>query len=520
MIKKIIIIFTVCLSVCGQSQETTKYWETFASHKLKKTDSIRFTLNHIIQEHDSIPATTTAAIIGADSDNLYLNFNGNRFLHLSTDSMCIIEHDYENITYGPRNYNVSSLKNLYNFIKRNQTFNLYTFAPYYSHPGKIDIGRIEEITDTLLDKTHYHIVKSVYQEGWNYNKKTKKFDIPLVYYLWTYCNDETHWVDKVVVSQTNNRNEKYEILEFKDIDSSGMSQAEKSQFDRFNIKYNKYAVYDYTMKPAPSVAFSGTDTTLTDALLAAPLVNALGDTTRLLDVNGWILLEFWTYGCHPCTEFIVSLKKEKDSLGHTRLEQDGIQIFCINIGGPATPKFIDYAHRLNATEYLYASREMGAMEIKITPTYYLFAPNHNLVYTGYSKNITDTLLRAKGKYEETHHLTSPKGIKAKGPIISMDKTEHDYGILLEGANGKCVFNVRNTGDKPLVIDHVTSSCGCTTAEYPDKPIDPGRTGKIIVEYGTHNIGSFRKTIIVVSNAVNKQKTILKIKGQVVKKNKN
>lgn len=517
MKKVIIILFSLYLSLCGQSQEAANYWESFASLRLKNTDSICFTLTYSRHEHDTVPNIKNTAIIGADRKNLYIISHETRLLHISTDSMCIIEHDYENITYGPRYYNVRNQQNLYGFIKRNQTFNLYSYAPYYSQPGKIDIGKIEDITDTLIGETPYHIVKSVYQEGWNYNKKTKKYDIPLIHYMWTYCNDETHWVDKVQASPTDNLDGIYEILEFKNIDTSRMTHEWKSQFDRFNTKYKKYAVYDYTVMPAPSVAYSGADTTLTDSLLNAPLVNAMGDTIRLADVNGWFVLEFWTYGCRPCVEFMADLKKEKDSLGYTQLEHNGVRIFCINNEGPATPKFIDYAKRLMATEYMYASREMGAMEIRVTPTYYLFSPNRDPVYIGYSKNITETLLSAKRKYEESHHNKSITGKKNKGSIISIDKKEHDYGTLTEGDNGICTFTIKNAGDKPLVIDHISTSCGCTTVEFPQKPIPPGKMGKIIVEYNTSELGSFRKTIVVVSNATNEHKTVLKIKGRVVKK---
>ena len=68
---------------------------------------------------------------------------------------------------------------------------------------------------------------------------------------------------------------------------------------------------------------------------------------------------------------------------------------------------------------------------------------------------------------------------------------------------------------PLTIDHTSSSCGCTTAEYPKKPIAPGQKKKIVVRYNTSNVGSFQKTIVVVSNATNNPKTVLKIKGNVI-----
>ncbi len=97
--------------------------------------------------------------------------------------------------------------------------------------------------------------------------------------------------------------------------------------------------------------------------------------------------------------------------------------------------------------------------------------------------------------------------------ISFPKTEHNFGTLKQDGDGTCKFTFRNTGQKPLVLSKVRTSCGCTTPYWPKKPIMPGRTGEINIEYDTHRIGNFQKTITVYSNA---KPVILKIKGTVQK----
>jgi hypothetical protein len=89
----------------------------------------------------------------------------------------------------------------------------------------------------------------------------------------------------------------------------------------------------------------------------------------------------------------------------------------------------------------------------------------------------------------------------------------DYGEIERGSDGIRVFEFTNTGNVPLVISNVRSSCGCTIPKKPEEPIMPGKTGKIEVKYDTNRVGPIRKAITVTSNADTPTK-VLKIKGTV------
>jgi len=89
----------------------------------------------------------------------------------------------------------------------------------------------------------------------------------------------------------------------------------------------------------------------------------------------------------------------------------------------------------------------------------------------------------------------------------------DYGVIEKGSDGVRVFEFTNTGDAPLIISKVSSSCGCTIPKKPEKPILPGETGEIQVKYDTNRPGPIRKAITVISNASTPTK-VLKIKGEV------
>ena len=71
----------------------------------------------------------------------------------------------------------------------------------------------------------------------------------------------------------------------------------------------------------------------------------------------------------------------------------------------------------------------------------------------------------------------------KGAVISSAAPEFDFGIIKE-ANGKVshTFVIKNVGDAPLVITRVATPCACTTPEYSQEPIAPGREGKITLSF--------------------------------------
>ena len=102
--------------------------------------------------------------------------------------------------------------------------------------------------------------------------------------------------------------------------------------------------------------------------------------------------------------------------------------------------------------------------------------------------------------------------------IEFESDTIDYGTIEKGADGIRIFKFTNTGDAPLIISKVKSSCGCTVPKKPEEPIMPGMTGEIEVKYDTNRVMPIRKTITVTSNA--ETPTIaLKIKGLVVDSSK-
>jgi Protein of unknown function (DUF1573) len=95
----------------------------------------------------------------------------------------------------------------------------------------------------------------------------------------------------------------------------------------------------------------------------------------------------------------------------------------------------------------------------------------------------------------------------------------DYGTIEKGADGVRIFEFTNTGEAPLIITKVKSTCGCTVPSWSKDPIMPGKSGEIQVKYDTNRVNPIRKTITVTSNA-DTPNVALKIKGLVVDSSKN
>ena len=103
---------------------------------------------------------------------------------------------------------------------------------------------------------------------------------------------------------------------------------------------------------------------------------------------------------------------------------------------------------------------------------------------------------------------------ASAQTITFDKTTFDYGTIKPGSEGTRFFTVTNTGDKPLILSNVKASCGCTTPEWSQDPILPGKSAKIKVGYNTTLNGEFLKMIEVFSNDPANSRSVINIKGKV------
>ena len=61
------------------------------------------------------------------------------------------------------------------------------------------------------------------------------------------------------------------------------------------------------------------------------------------------------------------------------------------------------------------------------------------------------------------------------------------------------ITIENTGEYPLIIYDIETSCGCTEVEWNKKPVKKGDFGRIKITYQDKYPGPFMKTITVYGN---------------------
>lgn len=89
---------------------------------------------------------------------------------------------------------------------------------------------------------------------------------------------------------------------------------------------------------------------------------------------------------------------------------------------------------------------------------------------------------------------------SKFPVITFDKTEHDFGDIEANTSVETEFNYTNTGDAPLVITDIKSSCGCTVPkDWSREPLASGESGKFSVKFNGSGTNKVTKTITVTAN---------------------
>ena len=86
--------------------------------------------------------------------------------------------------------------------------------------------------------------------------------------------------------------------------------------------------------------------------------------------------------------------------------------------------------------------------------------------------------------------------------VAVNQTTIDFGSFPKTEKQERTFVLTNTGNQVLVIQDVTTSCGCTKVEYKKEPVRPGATLELKVIYEAEQAEHFNKAITVYCNADN------------------
>ncbi len=100
------------------------------------------------------------------------------------------------------------------------------------------------------------------------------------------------------------------------------------------------------------------------------------------------------------------------------------------------------------------------------------------------------------------------------PKIVFSEYQHDFGKMTEGEVVTHTFRFTNEGTGDLLITSVSASCGCTVAKYSKKPVKPGGSGVIEVEFNSLGKNGAQRKSIAVRGNTSPPVTILMITAQV------
>lgn len=110
---------------------------------------------------------------------------------------------------------------------------------------------------------------------------------------------------------------------------------------------------------------------------------------------------------------------------------------------------------------------------------------------------------------------SQPAVKTDSPVMSFDKTTHDFGTIKEGEKVTTKFSFTNTGKSDLIIVDARGSCGCTVPEYPkNTPIKPGDTQTITVSFDSSNKPGVQQKSVTLSANTESGREMLRIKANV------
>jgi len=99
-------------------------------------------------------------------------------------------------------------------------------------------------------------------------------------------------------------------------------------------------------------------------------------------------------------------------------------------------------------------------------------------------------------------------------VIKMNTEVHNFGKVKQNVPVTYFFEIKNTSDKPVVVENASASCGCTVPEKPTQPIMPGKSDKLKVVYSAAAVGPINKDVYIKLAGVADQK-VVHITGEVL-----
>ena len=113
-------------------------------------------------------------------------------------------------------------------------------------------------------------------------------------------------------------------------------------------------------------------------------------------------------------------------------------------------------------------------------------------------------------------LSSLLALSASAQKITTSHEVVDCGQIIFRNPVTAEFQMKNEGSKPLIINKVLKSCGCTSVDYPTAKIGAGESFVVKMTFDAKQMGTFNKQLLIYSNSA-EQPYMLTMRGKVVDK---
>lgn len=92
--------------------------------------------------------------------------------------------------------------------------------------------------------------------------------------------------------------------------------------------------------------------------------------------------------------------------------------------------------------------------------------------------------------------------------------EIDFGTFDKSKVEETTVEIKNTGENPLVIVDVSTTCGCIAATYDKQPAKSRESLRVGIKMTLKGTGFFDEVVTIKYNSINNQPVKVKIKGNV------
>jgi hypothetical protein len=124
-----------------------------------------------------------------------------------------------------------------------------------------------------------------------------------------------------------------------------------------------------------------------------------------------------------------------------------------------------------------------------------------LLVLAFAVSMSSMAMAQEKSMSKTAPASSANSLPVTGPRIAWEESQHDFGTITEGDKVEYAFKFKNSGNEPLILQNVQTTCGCTVPTWPKEPIAPGKSGVIKASFNSAGkAGQQNKVITIISNA--------------------